>query len=265
MSAPFPYLGPGRPRSRFGEEDGSPGDGGRTFRRSPAPSITATETMSEPRDPTSDPEGTSEPDVAEEESSPPVYICADESCLGNQFRGRANPGGAAGVVEVWKDEIWHRRDYWYSERDTTNNRMALGSAILPLRLLTRPCSVVFISDSQYLVRGISEWLPSWKARGWKRKKGPIENLDLWKRLDRVCARHEVEWRWIRGHAGHPQNEYANDLAIRAARKGDRSDGFVESGFVEWLNDQRERREKYLDFFEFLPPEKLHPPDGESGG
>ncbi|MGD2070198.1 MAG: ribonuclease H [Gemmatimonadota bacterium] len=186
---------------------------------------------------------------------PLVHVHADESCLGNQFKGRANPGGAAGLVEVWTAGRWHRRDYWVSASDTTNNRMAILSAIEALRLLTRPCRVRFVSDSQYLVKGMREWLPGWKARGWKRKKGPIENLRYWKRLDGEAARHEVEWEWIRGHAGHPRNEYANDLAVRAAREQDASGGLVESGFQEWLEEQRDKHEKYLDFFEFLPPEE----------
>ena len=182
-----------------------------------------------------------------------VHVHADESCLGNQFQGRANPGGAAGLVEIWKDERWHRRDYWLAEKDTTNNRMALRSAIEPLRLLTRECRVEFVSDSQYLVKGMNEWIGGWKARGWKRKKGPIENLGLWKALDRVASRHQVTWRWVRGHAGHPKNEYANDLAIRAAETQRASGGLVESGFQEWLQEQRDRYEKYLDYFEFVPP------------
>lgn len=186
---------------------------------------------------------------------PTVYIHADESCLGNQFQGRANPGGAAGVVEVWKEERWHRRDYWISDSDTTNNRMALQSAIVPLRLLTRTCQVEFVSDSQYLVKGMTEWLQGWKARGWKRKKGRIENVGLWKKLDRVASRHRIDWRWIRGHAGHPKNEYANDLAVRAAKKQNSSPGLVDSGFVDWLNEQRDQHEKYLDYFEFLPPDE----------
>jgi len=185
----------------------------------------------------------------------PVYIHADESCLGNQFQGRANPGGAAGMVEVWKGEEWHRRDYWIAEPDTTNNRMAIRSAIEPLRLLSRRCRIVFVSDSQYLTKGMTSWIHGWKARGWRRKKGPIENLELWKQLDRVAARHEVTWRWVRGHAGHPKNEYANHLATGAAKRGDASGGFVESGFVDWLNDQRDRYQRYLDYFEFLPPEE----------
>ncbi len=185
----------------------------------------------------------------------PVHIHADESCLGNQFQARANPGGAGGLVEAWSEESWHRRDYWISEPDTTNNRMAIRSAIVPLAALSRPCAVVFVSDSQYLVKGMREWLPGWKSRGWKKKGGAISNLALWKELDRVAARHRVEWRWVRGHAGHPENEYANHLATRAARDQSASGGLVGSGFREWLEGQREEREQYLDYFEFLPPDE----------
>ena len=188
--------------------------------------------------------------------APLVLIHADESCLGNQFKGRANPGGAAGLVEHWIRERWVRRDYWISEPDTTNNRMAIRSAIEGLRALTRPCRVRFVSDSQYLVKGMSEWLPGWKSRGWKRKKGPIENLGLWKELDRQSERHQVEWSWVRGHAGHPKNEYANDLAVHAARELSSSGGLVESGFQAWLQTQRDEKERYLDFYEFLPPDEL---------
>lgn len=196
-----------------------------------------------------------------------VFIHADESCLGNQFKGRANPGGAAGLVEYWTnrtDGRWIRRDYWVSDPDTTNNRMALWSAIEPLRLLKRPCRVQFVSDSKYLVDGMTSWLPGWKARGWRRKGGPIENLDLWKRLDRTARRHDLTWRWVRGHAGHPRNEYANHLAVRAARKQNTSGGLVESAFVEWLNEQRESYEKYLEFYEFLPPDEMQDAQDREG-
>ena len=182
-----------------------------------------------------------------------VQIHADESCLGNQFKDRATPGGAAGMVEVWKDGEWVRRDYWISEPDTTNNRMALRSAIEGLGRLTRACHVRFISDSQYLVKGASEWIHGWKRRGWKRKTGAIENVELWKTLDRVMARHTVSWEWVRGHAGHPKNEYANDLAIAAAKEQTHSDGFTDSGFQEWLDEQRESKGRYMDFHEYLPP------------
>jgi ribonuclease HI len=202
---------------------------------------------------------------------PLVIIHADESCLGNQFQERANPGGAAGLVEAWRGNRWERRDYWIAERDTTNNRMAIRSAMHGLSLLKRPCAVRFVSDSQYLVKGITEWLPAWKGRGWKRKSGPPENLELWQGLDRVASAHRIEWVWVRGHAGDPRNEYANDLAVRAARKLESTDGLVPSGFVEWLDDQRRNRGRYKDFVEDRPPEsgyrpvsKGKPPGGGTG-
>jgi ribonuclease HI len=194
--------------------------------------------------------------------TPRIIIHADESCLGNQFESRANPGGAAGLMEFWTGRDWERRDFWRSEPDTTNNRMAIRSAIEGLRLLKRPCSVRFVSDSQYLVRGMNEWLKGWKAKGWRRKGGPPENLELWKTLDRVASEHRVEWAWVRGHKGHPRNEYANHLATRAAREQSSSSGLVDSGFADWLEKQREERGRYLDFFEDLPPDEDGFPPGE---
>jgi ribonuclease HI len=185
---------------------------------------------------------------------PVVWIHADESCLGNQFKERSNRGGAGGLMETWIDGEWIARDFWLSEPDTTNNRMAIWSAIAGLTSLRRPTPVHFVSDSQYLVKGASEWMPGWKRRGWKRRAGPIENLDLWKKLDRVLKPLDVTWHWVRGHDGHPRNEYVNDLAVRAANEQDSSDGLVESGFVEWLNEHREKRQRYLDFMEFVEPE-----------
>lgn len=190
---------------------------------------------------------------------PLVHVYADESCLGNA-RAKQTPGGAAGLVEFWKDGAWARRDYWISEPSTTNNRMAIRSAIEGLRGLRQPCRVIFTSDSQYLVKGMREWIAGWVNRGWKRKGGKVENADLWKALLPVAARHEVDWRWVRGHAGHPQNEYADHLAVRAANEQDSSRGFVESGFGEWLEEQREKYEKYFDFFEFQPPDDDEPFD-----
>ena len=187
--------------------------------------------------------------------APRVTIHADESCLGNQFQDRANPGGAAGLVEFWRGEGWERRDFWKSEPATTNNRMAIRSAIEGLVLLKRPCAVQFVSDSQYLVKGMNEWVRTWKAKGWTRKSGPPENLELWQELDRVAAKHQVKWIWVRGHAGHPRNEYANHLATKAAKELGNSPGLVDSGFVEWLEAQRDRRDRYLDFFEDLPPDE----------
>ena len=183
---------------------------------------------------------------------PVVHVHADESCLGNQFRDRANPGGAAGLVEVWKGGRWERRDYWISEPGTTNNRMALRSALEALGHLTRPCRVLFVSDSQYLVKGMTEWVRGWKARGWLRKGGAIENLELWQTLVRAAAHHQMEWQWVRGHVGHPKNEYANHLATSAARSQDSSRGLVPSGFEAWLERERQKGH-YVDFAEFLPP------------
>lgn len=190
---------------------------------------------------------------------PLVHIYADESCLGNQNVGKPSPGGAGGLVEFWHEAgdepMWVRRDYWVSEPATTNNRMAIRSAIEGLAALKQPCRVIFTSDSQYLVKGMREWMHGWVRRAWMRKTGPVENADLWKRLLPVARRHRVDWRWVRGHAGHPQNEYANHLATRAAKDQTSSHGLVESGFVAWLEEEREKRERYLDFFEFQPPEE----------
>jgi ribonuclease HI len=182
-----------------------------------------------------------------------VYVHADESCLGNQYKASANRGGAGGLVEVWRDGAWQRRDYWVSEPDTTNNRMALRSAIEVLRALKHRCSVHFVSDSQYLVKGMSEWVRGWKARGWTRKQGPIENLELWKALDAAAAAQDVEWRWVRGHDGHPKNEYANHLATGAATRQAHAGAPVPSGFETWLASERARG-RYLDYHEFLPPD-----------
>jgi ribonuclease HI len=182
-----------------------------------------------------------------------IYIHADESCLGNT-RARPTPGGAAGLVELWKSDRWERRDYWESEPATTNNRMAIRSAIVPLRALTKACRVIFVSDSEYLVKGMTQWVHAWMRLGWKRKTGPIENVDLWRDLVDAAMRHTIDWRWVRGHAGHPRNEYANDLAVRAAKTQTSSGGLAPSGFEAWLEQQREKG-KYLDFLEFEGPEQ----------
>jgi ribonuclease HI len=165
---------------------------------------------------------------------------------------RENPGGGAGLVEFWNGSDWIRRDYWISEPSTTNNRMAIRSAIEGLRGLTRPCVVAFVSDSQYLVNGMTRWLADWEARGWKRKAGPIENVELWRELLEESRRHRVDWTWVRGHAGHPRNEYANHLAVRAAKEQDASNGLQESGFSAWLGRER-KRGRYLDFVESAMP------------
>ncbi|MGH7637516.1 MAG: ribonuclease H family protein [Gemmatimonadaceae bacterium] len=181
---------------------------------------------------------------------------ADESCLGNGREGQ-NPGGAAGLIEypVSRGKEGEgegegegggsmvRLDYWLSEPAATNNRMALRSAIEAMRILSRKGNrlrVRFTSDSQYLVKGMSEWIRGWKARGWKRREGEIENLLLWKELADVADAHVVDWQWVRGHNKHAQNEYADHLATRAAREQSNSNGPVPSLYDEWLADQRAR-------------------------
>jgi len=181
-----------------------------------------------------------------------VYIYADESCLGNQFQHRATPGGAGGLVEIWKGDRWERRDYWVSEPDTTNNRMAICSAIEAFRSLKRPCDVRFISDSQYLVNGLREWLDMWKRNSWRRRAGPIENLELWKLLDAERERHRVDARWVRGHDKHPENEYCDFLATRAAKEQTTSSGLVPSEFEAWLARHREKG-RFTGYVESLGP------------
>lgn len=196
---------------------------------------------------------------------PRVVIHADESCLGNQFRDTDRPGGAAALIEAWKDVAWVRRDVWTSSPATTNNRMALASAVMALDVLKVRCRVRFVSDSQYLVKGASEWMPGWKRRNWRRKAGPIENLAMWKVLDRSAGRHQMTWQWVRGHAGDPKNEYVDHLAARAATEQSASPEPVPSGFDEWLNRQREERDRFWDYFEFAPPEAGGGSGGESTG
>jgi ribonuclease HI len=176
---------------------------------------------------------------------PLVAIYADESCLGNGREGD-NPGGAAGVIEHLNTatERLTRWDYWIAEPSTTNNRMALRSAIEAFRVIGRKGGrfrVLFTSDSQYLVKGMTEWVHGWARKGWRRTGGAIENLALWQELVDAAAPHRVQWQWVRGHAGHPQNEYANDLAVRAAKEQTSSDGARTSEFDQWLEAQRVRK------------------------
>lgn len=186
--------------------------------------------------------------MADAKREPFALVHADESCLGNR-RDEPSPGGAAALIEVRTTKGLVRRDVYISAPATTNNRMALAGAIATLALMAqkgRRLRVIYVSDSEYLVKGMNEWVPAWRARGWRRKKGPIENLALWQTLERVSHDHRVVWRWTRGHAGNPKNEYANDLAIRAAREQIHSDGAVPSAFEEWLNAHRSRG-RYTDY------------------
>ena len=103
-----------------------------------------------------------------------------------------------------------------AEADTTNNRMELMAAIRALETLKRPCKVTLFTDSVYVQKGISEWLSNWKRRGWKTAdKKPVKNADLWRRLDAAAQAHDIRWRWVRGHSGHPENERVDALAREA--------------------------------------------------
>lgn len=170
-----------------------------------------------------------------------VVVHADESCLGNGREGRT-PGGAASLVEVRTTGRIERRDLYISSPDTTNNRMALAGAIATFALLSgkrRRFRVAYVSDSQYLVKGMEEWVPQWRARGWRRRGGKIENLELWQTLVRISEPHDVIWIWVRGHAGNPKNEYVNDLAMRSAAEQMTSEGAEPSRFDEWLRERQE--------------------------
>lgn len=135
-----------------------------------------------------------------------VEIYTDGGC-------RPNPGngGWAAILHYEGKE----RELSGGERNTTNNRMELTAAVRALEVLKRPCSVRIYTDSEYLKNGITAWLPQWKRNGWKRKDGSLKNKDLWQRLDGLTARHKVEWKWLKGHAGHPINERCDELASRA--------------------------------------------------
>ncbi len=169
-----------------------------------------------------------------------AVVHLDESCLGNGRLG-ASPGGAGGLIETRTPRGLVRRDFYLHAPDTTNNRMALAGGIGVLQLLAGKemrLRVVVISDSEYLVKGVREWLPGWIAKGWKRKTGEIENLELWRALAQSLPLHDTQFAWVRGHNGHPKNEYANDLAVRAARAQETSAGIVASGFGAWLLHKR---------------------------
>ena len=136
-----------------------------------------------------------------------VSIFTDGAC-----RGNPGPGGWGAILRYGDSE----RELYGYEPETTNNRMELMAAIVALETLKRSCDVVLTTDSEYVRKGITEWLKQWKARGWKTAdKKPVKNQDLWERLDRAAVTHRVRWEWIRGHSGHPENERADQLANRA--------------------------------------------------
>ena len=135
-----------------------------------------------------------------------VEIFTDGAC-----RGNPGPGGWGAVLRYGN----HERELFGGERQTTNNRMELMAAIQALETLTRPCKVALTTDSSYVRNGITEWLPNWKKRGWKTAgRKPVKNIDLWQRLDAAARRHDIDWHWVKGHSGHPENERADVLANR---------------------------------------------------
>ncbi|WP_055734677.1 ribonuclease HI [Agarivorans gilvus] len=137
-----------------------------------------------------------------------VHLFTDGSCLGNP-----GPGGYAALL-VYQQ---HKKEISQGYRLTTNNRMEMLAAIVALESLTQPCKVILTTDSQYVRQGITQWIHNWKKRDWKTAaKAEVKNADLWKRLDAACQPHQLEWHWVKGHAGHPENERVDLLAREAA-------------------------------------------------
>ncbi|KTT12171.1 ribonuclease H [Pseudomonas oryzihabitans] len=135
-----------------------------------------------------------------------VEVFTDGACKGNP-----GPGGWGALLKYRGAE----RELWGGEANTTNNRMELMAAIQSLAALKRPCRIRLTTDSEYVMKGITQWLANWKKRGWQTAaKQPVKNAELWQALDAQVQRHYVEWRWVRGHTGHPENERADQLANR---------------------------------------------------
>ena len=140
-------------------------------------------------------------------ATPLTEIFTDGAC-----RGNPGPGGWGVLLR----HNGHEKTLYGAEAETTNNRMELMAAIQGLESLTRPCRVHLTTDSQYVQKGIQEWMDGWKRRGWKTAaKKPVKNVDLWKRLDAATSGHDIQWHWVRGHTGHPENERVDALANQA--------------------------------------------------
>jgi ribonuclease HI len=133
-----------------------------------------------------------------------VEIFTDGAC-----RGNPGPGGWGALLRFGQEE----KSLYGGERETTNNRMELTAVIEALAALKRPCEVKLTSDSTYVLKGIQEWLPNWKKRGWKTaSKKPVKNADLWQKMDELIQIHSIDWFWVKGHSGHRENEIADELA-----------------------------------------------------
>jgi ribonuclease HI len=136
-----------------------------------------------------------------------VEIFSDGAC-----RGNPGPGGWGTLLRFNGKE----KEMFGAELETTNNRMELMAAIMGLEALIRPCEVRITTDSQYVKKGITEWLTDWKQRAWKTaNRKPVKNKDLWQRLEAVSEQHQIEWRWVKGHSGHAENEHVDALANQA--------------------------------------------------
>ncbi len=136
-----------------------------------------------------------------------VVVHTDGAC-----RGNPGPGGWGAILA----SNGHEKELYGAERDTTNNRMELMAAIRAIEALKRPCDVTLTTDSEYLKKGVTQWLAQWKRRGWKTAdKKPVKNIDLWQRLEQAIDGHQLHWKWIKGHSGHLENERADQLANRA--------------------------------------------------
>ena len=136
-----------------------------------------------------------------------VEIFTDGACSGNP-----GPGGWGAILRFNGVE----KELSGSEKASTNNRMEMMAVIAALEALTRPCDVKITTDSQYVMKGMMEWLPDWKKRNWKTAaRKPVKNVDLWQRMEKAAQTHQIEWEWVRGHQGHPENERADQLAVVA--------------------------------------------------
>ena len=139
-----------------------------------------------------------------------VHLYTDGACKGNP-----GPGGWGVLLRYGR----HEKELYGGEADTTNNRMELTAVIRGLEALNRPCQVTIHTDSQYVKNGMESWIHGWKKNGWKTSsKQPVKNAELWQQLDQQVARHQVSWQWVKGHAGHPENERADQLANQGAAK-----------------------------------------------
>ena len=133
-----------------------------------------------------------------------VEIFTDGAC-----RGNPGPGGWGAILRYGN----HEKELFGGEKETTNNRMEMTAVIRALDSLKRECRVVVTTDSMYVKQGITQWIDNWKRRGWKKAdRSPVKNADLWKQLDQLAASHQVEWKWVKGHSGHAENERADELA-----------------------------------------------------